>query len=96
MNIFEGRIIYAQPWTVKNVEDMEASEKAQVASAEVVRSKKYPDQLSVCFHMKAGGMIYVSLDKNATVGEGDTVDVNKCKVVTLGRTGDKDIQKILV
>lgn len=93
MNIFSALRIYAAKWSVKETRSFTSEEIAAVSSAIVVASQ-YGN--SVCFFMKAGGQCYIPLSTDASVGTGETVDLTKAKIVTLGRQGDADIQRISI
>ena len=93
MNIFAGLQVYGGKWAV--VEDktrgFSDEEKAMISRAEVVPSE-YGN--SVCFFMKSGGQTYIPLSNQSTLGVGDTVDINKAKLLTLHRDGSDDITRI--
>ena len=93
MNIFSGLQVYAGKWTV--VESMTRGfndeEKAMILRAEVVPSE-YGN--SVCFFMKAGGQTYIPLSNQSSLAPGDSVDLNKAKLLTLHRDGSADITRI--
>lgn len=93
MNIFAGLQVYAGKWAV--VEDKTRSfndeEKALIDRAEVVASE-YGN--SVCFFMKGGGQTYIPLSNQSSLTVGDSVDINKAKLLTLHRDGSADITRI--
>ena len=93
MNIFSSLRMYAGKWLVKSSRDFTPQEIASVESAEVVASQ-YGN--SVCCHMQGGGMTFIPLSNNSTVGVGESVDLSKAKVITLGREGDSDIFRVEV
>jgi hypothetical protein len=93
MNIFSILPIYADKWQEKDIRAFDPEEIAAVESAEVVTSSY---GLSVCFMFKAGGQSYIPLDINSTLNEGDTVDLTKAKIVTLSKTGQKDIFRVRI
>lgn len=93
MNIFSSLRMYAGKWLVKSSRDFTPQEIASVESAEVVPSQ-YGN--SVCCHMQGGGMTFIPLSNNSTVGVGESVDLAKAKLVTLGREGDADIFRVEV
>lgn len=95
MNIFAGKTVYGEPWHVSNTRVMEPSEVAQFSQAEVVASKRFEDQKSVCFHMVAGGTIFIPLSNQSKLGVGDSLDLKKpIQVITLERSGDAPIDRI--
>jgi len=91
-NIFGSlKTIYGQPWTVKSVRKFNDEEKATVLSASVV-SSQYGN--SVCFVMKAGGVGYIPCSNDSSLPVGSPVDLDKAEIVTLGRQGEADIERI--
>lgn len=93
MNIFSTLQVYAGKWAVKAKRAFTPEEVASVASAVVVASQ-YGN--SVCFHMAAGGQAFIPLSQDATVGVGETVDLSKAELLTLGRPGDADIVRVKI
>lgn len=91
MNIFEGLNVYGGKWNVVNSRSFAPEEAALVKNAEVV-SSDYGK--SVCFFMVGGGQTYIPLSNQSTLGVGDSVDLNKAKVLTLHRDGSDDITRI--
>lgn len=93
MNIFSSLKMYAAKWSVKETRSFTPEEIAAVSSAVVVASQ-YGN--SVCFFMKSGEQCFIPLSTDASVGTGETVDLSKAKIVTLGRQGDADIQRVSI
>ena len=91
MNIFNAIKVYAGKWQVKNTRNFTQEEIDAVKSASVVDSQY---GLSVCFILWSGGQSYIPLDQNSTKSVGDTVDLSKAQLITLGREGDDDIMRI--
>lgn len=91
MNIFSTLRTYAGKWVVKSSRAFSAEEKAAVLSAVVVASQ-YGN--SVCFHMNGGGQTFIPLSQNSSLGVGESVDLNKAQLLTLGRDGDTDIVRV--
>ena len=91
MNIFAGLQVYGGSWNVKSERSFDAEEIQAVSKAEVVASE-YGN--SVCFFMKSGGQTYIPLSNQSTLSVGDTVDLEKAKVLTLHRDGNDDITRI--
>ena len=91
MNIFNSLRIYKGKWGVKEIRDFTDKEKAAVSQAVVV-----PSQFgsSVQFTLTAGGLTYIPLDQNSQLAEGEIVDLNKAKLVTLGKSGEADIYRV--
>lgn len=91
MNIFQSIRVYPGKWFVKNSRKFSAEEIAAVASAQVVDSQY---GYSVCFTMVSGGTAYIPLDVNSDLSEGDSVDLSKAELLTLGREGEADIYRV--
>ena len=91
MNIFAGLQVYAGKWNVVDTRSFNDEEKAMISSAEVVLSE-YGN--SVCFHMVSGGQTYIPLSNQSSLAVGDSVDLNKAKLLTLHRDGSADITRI--
>lgn len=91
MNIFSNLKLYAAKWMLTDEREFTSEEKGAVETAVVVASE-YGN--SVCFHMKGGGSCYIPLSTDATLGIGETVDLNKAKLITLSRSGDEDIMRV--
>ena len=92
MNIFNSLRIYAGKWEVKETRDFTQEEKDAISQAVVV-----PSQFgsSVQFTMKSGGMTFIPLDQNSQLGTGELIDLSKAKLVTLGKSGEADIYRVL-
>ena len=91
MNIFAGLQVYAGKWNVVDSRGFNAEEKAMITRAEVVPSE-YGN--SVCFFMSTGGQTYIPLSNQSSLAPGDTVDIEKAKLLTLHRDGSADITRI--
>lgn len=91
MNIFNAIKVYAGKWQVKNTRNFTQEEIDAVQSASVVDSQY---GLSVCFILRSGGQSYIPLDQNSTKSVGDTIDLSKAQLITLGREGDNDIMRV--
>lgn len=91
MNIFSSLKVYAGKWAVKASRAFEKEEIDAVDNASVVDSQY---GLSVCFFMKSGGQTFIPLSNTSTLSIGDTVDLSKAKLLTLGREGEADIYRI--
>ena len=92
MNIFNSLRIYAGKWEVKETRDFTAEEKAAISQAVVVSSQFGS---SVQFTMTAGGMTFIPLDQNSALGTGELVDLTKAKLITLSKSGEADIYRVL-
>jgi hypothetical protein len=91
MNIFSSLRVYAGKWAVKASRAFTEEEITAVDHASVVDSQ-YGN--SVCFFMKSGGQTFIPLSTNSALAMGDSVDLTKAKLLTLGRDGDSDIYRI--
>lgn len=91
MNIFSALKVYAGKWQVKNERNFASDEISAVERTSVVESEY---GYSVCFFMKGGGMTYIPLDQNSSLGVGDAVDLSNAKLLTLHREGEKDIYRV--
>ena len=83
--------MYAGKWAVKESRSFSQDEINAVQSATVVDSQ-YGS--SVCFFMKSGGQTYIPLSNQSTLGVGDSVDLNKAKLLKLHRDGSEDIMRV--
>ena len=93
MNIFNSLRVYAGKWEVKSTRDFTEEEIKAVVHAVVVPSQ-YGN--SVQFTMIGGGLTYIPLDQNRALGAGETVDLTKAKLVTLGKAGENDIYRVSI
>lgn len=91
MNIFDDLRKYAGKWSVKASRSFSPEEISLIKKAEVV-SSEFGN--SVCFHLISGEMSFIPLSVNSTLNVGDTVDIQKAQLLTLGRAGDADIQRV--
>ena len=78
---------------MKESRGFSAEEIAGVTSATVVPSQ-YGS--SVCFMLKSGGSTFIPLSSNSSLGIGESVDLSKAKLVTLGKQGESDIHRVEV
>ena len=92
MNIFNSLRIYAGKWEVKETRDFTAEEIAAISQAVVVSSQFGS---SVQFTMTAGGMTFIPLDQNSQLGTGELIDLSKAKLITLSKSGEADIYRVL-
>lgn len=83
--------MYAGKWQVKESRAFLAEEKAAVVQAVVVPSQ-YGN--SVQFTMQGGGLTYIPLSQNSTLGVGEIVDLDKAQLVTLYKSGEADIYRV--
>lgn len=93
MNIFSNLQVYAGKWAEKSRRNFSAEEISAVDS-NVVVSSNYG--LSVCFFMKSGGQTFIPLSTDASVGLGESVDLQKASLITLSKQGEGDIIRVSI
>lgn len=93
MNIFSNLQVYAGKWAEKSRRNFSAEEISAVDS-NVVVSSNYG--LSVCFFMKSGGQTFIPLSTDASVGLGESVDLQKASLITLSKQGESDIIRVSI
>lgn len=93
MNIFSSLRTYAGKWVEKSKRAFSAEEKDAVESASVVESNY---GLSACFIMKSGGMTFIPMSNDSTLGVGESIDLDKAELITLEKSGEPDIQRVRV
>ena len=93
MSIFESIKIYPGKWNVKE-ERAFTAEELNVINQAVVVASQYGN--SVQFTMKEGGMTFIPLDLNSNLGVGEVVDLQKAKLLTLSKDGEKDIYRVSI
>lgn len=91
MNIFANLKVYAGKWSVKETRAFSAEEKAAIIQAVVVPSQ-YGN--SVQFTMQGGGLTYIPLSQNSSLGVGEVVDLERAQIVTLSKSGEADIYRV--
>lgn len=105
MNIFASLKVYAGKWTPKqNMVDEEghpvsnprslSTEEINTIAYAIVVPSQYGN--SVQFTRVGGGMQFIPLDQESTLGIGDTVDVTKIKLLTLCKQGEDDIVRVVI
>lgn len=92
MNIFNELPIYAGKYQVLDIRNFTDTE-LEITTQAVVVPSQYG--ASVQFKLKNGGFTFIPLDKNATVGVGEEIELTKLQLVTLGKQGAADIYRIL-
>ena len=93
MNIFRKVKMYATKWQETECRNFTPEEIAAVQSATVVASQ-YGN--SVCFFMVGGGQCYIPLDRESTLGVGESVDLQAAKLKTLSKEGEDDILRVSI
>ena len=92
-NIFSSLRVYAGKWMLKSSRVFSQEEQNAVSSATVVPSEFGN---SVCFMMKSGGQTFIPLDQNSSLGVGESVDLSKAELITLGKDGENDIYRVRI
>lgn len=93
MNIFRKVKMYATKWQETDCRNFTSEEIAAVEHAEVVASQ-YGN--SVCFFIVEGGQCYIPLDRESTLGVGESVDLKVAKLKTLSKRGEDDIMRVSI
>lgn len=93
MNIFAKVKMYATKWRETGCRPFTSEEINSVEHAEVVASQ-YGS--SVCFFMKEGGQCYIPLDRESTLGVGESVDLKVAKLKILSKQGEDDIMRVSI
>lgn len=93
MSIFDSLRVYAGKWEVKSTREFTEDEIKAVVQAVVVPSQ-YGN--SVQFTMIGGGLTFIPLDQNSTLGIGEIVDLTKARLVTLCKSGENDIYRVSI
>ena len=93
MNIFRKVKMYATKWQETSCRNFTPEEIAAVERAEIVASQ-YGN--SVCFFMVEGGQCYIPLDRDSTLGVGESVDLHAAKLKTLSKQGEDDIMRVSI
>ena len=91
MSIFDSLKKYASSWTVKDRRAFSHEEMDCVKDAVVVESQY---GLSAKFTLKSGGVAYIPMSENSALGLGESIDLSKVQLLTLGREGDNDILRV--
>jgi len=91
-SFFAGKKKYGTKWQPVSSKPLDDEDKAAISKAVVVSSEY---GLSCCFFMKNGDLYFqpMSRDSQATVGE--ELDVDSIRIVTLSKSGEKDIERIM-
>ena len=91
MNIFKQVRMYATKWQQTNCRNFTPEEIASVERTEIVASQ-YGN--SVCFFMKEGGISFIPLSNQSTLGVGESIDMQNAKLLTLSKQGEDDILRV--
>lgn len=91
MNLFSSLKVYGGKWAEKSSRKFTEEELALVTKAQVVESQ-YGN--SCCFFMANGSTMYVPMSNDAKSEVGDIIDLKEAEIITLEKSGEKDIQRI--
>lgn len=91
MNVFSGCKVYGEKWQIKSSRSFNDEELSMVSKATVVDSQYGK---SACFFMCNGTCMYIPMTNDSTNKVGESLDLNACEIVTLGKTGEADITRI--
>lgn len=87
MNKFSNNPDNSDVWSVTGRRTFTAEEKSAVTHAVVVDCK---NGYSVQFTMKNGGLTFIPLDHNSSLGRGEYVNLDTAEIVTLSKSGECD------
>ena len=90
--IFDSLKHYSGKYTEKSRRLLTDEEKSMVKQAIVVPSEY---GLSCMFIMASGTTTYIPMARDAKSGSGEILNINTLEIITLGREGSKDIDRIL-
>lgn len=93
MNIFNNLKVYQTGWNVKDERPFSQAEKDAVINAETVASNY---GISVQFTMKGGGLTFIPLSEESSLGVGEVVDLEKAALLTLEKSGANDIYRVKI
>lgn len=91
-NFFSTKKVYGGKWQVTGSRPFDDQEKSLIAKAVVVTSEY---GLSCCFFMKSGDLYFQPMAKDCPATAGQELDVDKIQILTLSKTGEKDIERIM-
>lgn len=91
MNLFSSLKVYGGKWAQKSSRKFSAEEKAVVSKAQVVESQ-YGN--SCCFFMTNGTTMFVPMSTDSKSGVGDFINLDEAEIITLEKSGEKDIERI--
>lgn len=93
-SLFANLRVYAEKWQLKSCVPMDAEDKALFSGAKIVDSQYGK---SVCLFLKNGGQNFIPVSNNSIeVNIGDTVNLDKVEIETLGRSGEADIYRLKI
>ena len=84
--------LYAGKYLVKNKRNFSEEEIACVERNEIVAVQ---NGKTVCFYMNGGGQTFIPLMSTSSMGAGESIDLTKAKLITLGQFGKDDILRVI-
>ena len=91
MNLFDLLTRYAGKWNVSDSRPFSDEEKQCIERNEIVKSQ-YGN--SVCFYLRDGGMCFIPCASDMKKGVGESIDLEKAKILTLSKKGEPDIMRV--
>lgn len=91
-NVFGSLQVYGEAWQVTSRRKFNSDEIAAIRKNEVV-----PSQFgkSVCFFLVSGGSTFIPMSNHGKQPEaGESIDMTKCELLTLERSGDDPIVRV--
>lgn len=92
MNFFSNKKSYGGKWQPGSARSFTDEEKALISKAIVVSSEY---GLSCCFFMKSGDLYFQPMARDSKATCGEELDIDKIKILTLSKAGEKDIERIM-
>lgn len=93
-NIFNSLKVYAEKWQVKEEKPFNDAELASIEGNGKVVISNYGN--SVQFTLKGGGHVYIPLSVDANANVGDEINPADVTIITLSKTGEEDIHRVMV
>ena len=84
--------LFAGKYLVKNKRNFSEEEIACVERNEIVAVQ---NGKAVCFYMNGGGQTFIPLMSTSSMGAGESIDLTKAKLITLGQFGKDDILRVI-
>lgn len=91
MSIFNDLRNYQTKWEEKGRRNFTPQEIAEIDEAVVVASQY---GFSGRFQRKNGYIVFIPMSQTCSLGEGESIDMQKAVIVTLSKLGENDIFRI--
>lgn len=91
-SFFDSKKRYGTKWMPVSTRSFTESEKAEIDKAMVVTSDY---GLSCCFFMKNGDLVFQPMSRDSQAVAGQELDINTIQIITLQKSGEKDIERIM-